>query len=845
MALSKRTKTLLIVLAIPVVVLVGATVALKLYFTSERLKALVVPRIEEAVGTQVAIEDIRLSILPTIALDVRGLSIASKPGFTEQPLLAVDRLLLDVKLWPLFNKRVEISSLLVERPRVTLETNEDGSTNYAQRKPAGTPQPATGAPESSPMAAVLLPDFRIVNGFIDMIDHRDNSRQILEGLHEQASVNFNPATNQARIESKTAIDRYSYGSISTPLITDWRITADATILFHVEKRLASIEKGTGYLNAIPFDITGTIDMKDKPLMDLRIEAKDVNVAQLLHLTPKAYVEKIKGVQGNGLVQATIVVQGVYDSDTRTLPDVSGTISTTNATIHFPNIPKPITNINLVADVVRGKTKQEFHIRKLTASLGQNPVSLSMGVVHFDDPTVTLTMTASLNLNEVQDYYPLEAGTVLSGRLKGDVNINGNVNKPDALRASGSVEFNDVTIATASSTNPVRNMNGVIAFNNQVLESKKLSMMIGRSDLALSFSVRNYLSMMSDKKDAPKATASASLTSNQLFTADIMGENGKNTGTSRQPAAREQRGKAAMPLPNIDMTIAAHIGTLTTQKLEMKNVRGTMRIANGIISMDHLTMTMFDGSVVSTGSINLQNPERPTFKLDLAMNSVQANSALSTFTSFGQRLFGDLNMSMDISGALNDTLGLIPQSLNATGKVNVNNGKLTGVKVNQQIAGMLNLPDLAEITFKDWANAFTIKDGRVTIPELRISALGADYTLTGTHGLDGTMNFSLAMLLSEAASAKVTVPGFAGEAVHALKEPNGRLKLNFLVGGTTDNPKVQLDAHALQTRVAEFAQKKLDAEKQKLQQKLDQEAKKKADELKSKGEELLKGLIRKK
>ncbi len=844
MALSKKARMWLVILAIPIVLLAGAVVALKLYFTSERLKALVVPRIEEATGTPVAIEDISLSIIPTIALDVRGLSIASKPGFTEQPLLAIERLLLDVKLWPLFEKKVEVSSLVLERPRITLETKEDGSTNYAREKSAPASTPSAPAPEATPMAAVLLPDFRIVNGYIDMIDHRDNSRQILDGFHEQASVHFTPATNEARIESKTAIDRYSYGTITTPLITDWRINADATMLYHAGKRLASIEKGKGFLNAIPFDITGSIDLSDKPLLDLTIAAKDVNVAHLLNLTPKAYVEKIKGVEGNGPVQATIVVKGVYDSDTRTLPEVSGNISTTNAAIHFPNIPKPITNINLIADFVRGKTKQEFHIRKLTASLGQNPVSLTMGVVDFDDPNLTLTMTASLNLNEIKDYYPLESGTVLSGRLNGNVTINGKVNKPDALRASGSMEFNDVTIATAESPNPVKNMNGTISFSNQVLESKKLSMTIGRSDLALSFTMRNYLSMMSDKKGAPKAIASASLTSNHLYTADIMGEDEKS-GQSEQPSSRRSSGKAAMPLPNVEMTIAANIGTLTTQKLEMKNVRGTMRIADGIISMDNLTMTMFDGAVASKGSINLQNPERPTFQLHLDLKSLQANSALSTFTSFGRRLFGNMDMSIDISGALNDTLGLIPQSLNATGKVAVSNGKLTGVKVNQQIASMLSLPDLAEITFKDWTNAFSIKDGRVAIPELKVSALGADYTIAGTHGLDGTMDFGLAMLLSESASAKVRVPGFAGEALNALKEPDGRLKLNFLVGGTTDNPKVQLDSQALQARVAEFAQKKLDAEKQKLQQKLDAEAKKKADELKSKGEELLKGLIKKK
>ncbi len=854
MALSKKAKIWLIVLSIPVVLLIGAAVALKLYFTNERLKSLLIPQIESATGRPVAINDISLSVFPTIALDVHGLTIANKPGFSDKPLLNLERMLLDVKLRPLFDKRVEISSLLLEKPQIILETNEDGSTNYSEKKTAASQEPSTSTSGASGIAGVLLSDLRIVNGYIEMIDKRDNSKQVYNGFHEQAKVDFIPSTNQARIESKTAIDNFSYGSITTALITDWRINADANLLYDVSKSLLTIETGKGFLNAIPLDMKGTIDMKDKPNMDLTIEAKDVNVAQLLNLTPKAYVEKIKGVQGNGAVKAKFFVRGVYDSDTQTLPDILGNISTTNASIQYPNIPKPITNINLVSDFVRGKTQQEFHIRKLTANLGQNPISATMDLVNFNDPSLTMNVSASMNLAEVKEYYPLEAGTNLSGKMKADVNIAGKVSKPDAMKASGIMELQGVTVATATSPpdgragkNPIKDLNGAITFNNQILESKKLSMTIGKSDLALAFAMKNYLSMMSDKKDAPKATASVTLNSTHLYTADIMGDERAKpaAGGAQQTGSQPKAAKATMPLPNVDMDVAANIGTLTTEKFEMKSVRGTMKLSNGIITMQNLAMNMFDGSVASKGSLNLQNPQRPTFNLNLDLNKLKANSALSAFTSFGQRLFGDLNMNIQISGALNDTLGLIPSSLNATGKVAVNNGKLQGVKVNQQVASLVSLPDLSEINFKDWANAFSIKDGRVVIPDLKIAALGADYTINGSQGLDGTLDFNMAMLLSEATSARVNVPGFAGEALAVLKEPNGRVKLDFLVGGTLDNPKVQLDTKAAQARVADFAKQKIEAEKAKLQQKVEEEAKKKAEDLKKKGEDLLKGIFKKK
>ena len=781
MALSKKVKTWIIILSIPVILLVVGAIALKLYFTDERLKSLLIPQLESATGRKVTARDVSLSVFPSIGVDIHGLTIANKHGFSEKPMVSLERMLADVKLRPLFSKRLEISSLLLEKPQILLETDEHGITNYSDNKKIVDTTIISSAEKGSPsnLAAILFSDLRVTNGYIELTDQRDDSKQTYNGFHVQATGDFNSSTNQARIESKVAIDNFSYGSLTTPLITDWRINTEANIVYDAAKKLASIENGKGWLNAIPMDVRGTIHMNDKPDMDIAIEAKDLNVAQLLNLTPKAYVEQIKGVKGNGNVEAKILIKGIYDGDRRILPTISGNINTNNASVQYPNIAKPITNISIVSDFIRGNEKKEFHIRKLSANLGQNPISVTMDLIDFDAPTIKAIVIAAMNLGEVKDYYPLDPGTTLAGRMKANVSVDGKVSNPDAMKSAGTLEFQGVTIATASSKNPIKNMNGVVSFNNQNLETKKLLMTIGKSDLALAFTMKNYLSLMSDKKSGPKASASVTLNSNHLYTADIMGDDkaaggklstpgksaGGNTPASNQ--ASKPAVKSSVPLPNMDMTVNATIGTLTTEKLEMKNVRGGLRISNGaIVDMQNITMNMFDGAVASKGNLDFKNTQRPTFNLKLDMKSLKANRALSTFTSFGQRLFGDLNMDVAISGALDDTMGLIPSSLNATGKAAVNNGRLSGVKVNEQIASLIHLPDISEINFKDLISAFSIKDGRVVIPDLKITALGADYTINGSQGLDGTMDFKMAVLLSEALSAKASVPGFAGEVLTA-------------------------------------------------------------------------------
>jgi hypothetical protein len=249
-------------------------------------------------------------------------------------------------------------------------------------------------------------------------------------------------------------------------------------------------------------------------------------------------------------------------------------------------------------------------------------------------------------------------------------------------------------------------------------------------------------------------------------------------------------------------VNAAVGTLTLEKFEFTNVRGSLRISKGVVTMQNLTLNTFGGSVATSGSLNLNKPDRALFDLNLNLNALEAGSLLSHFTSFGQRLSGALTMSTSLKGALNDTLGLVPDALEGNGKAGIKNGSLKGFKVNQSLAGLLSLPELETIQFSDWGNDFTVHNGRLVVKDLTITALNAQYVVNGSQGLDGTLDYRMALYLPESAGQKLNISGLAGEATDLFKDQSGRLKLDFNVGGTTDNPKVQLDTAPVRKRAEE-------------------------------------------
>jgi len=811
MALSKKAKISLIVLAIPVVLVIAGVVVLKMMFTSERLKAEVIPRMEEATGRAVSINDVSLGVFPSIALNMDSVRISNRvgEGFSESPFLTLDGLRVNVKLFPLLGGRVEATSLELDRPNILIEINKKFETNYEDLVGETEAAPEDSPPkEASPPAALalLVSGFRINDGTMEYLNHADNSATRLYGVDIDADV----AAEEGKIliTGDASTENFSYGTIETPLVEGLRMGLSNRISYDMANDVATFEEGDLMVQNIPLKLAGTMsDLQDSTMLDLTVGSDNVNIADLMSLVPGEYREQAESVKGTGTAQVHIKIKGTSYGSAK--PDITGTIRAAGASLQYADLPKPITNINITSDFYRSTRRQEFRVEKLTANLGESPISVAMRVVSFEDPSLNLTANGSLDLATVKDYYPLEEGTELAGRMKADIRLDGKVSNAEAMKAAGTMEFNNVTAKTGSSKHPVRNLNGTVKFNNQVLESRKLSMNLGRSDLSLAFRLVNYLSVISDDAKAPRARADLTLQSNQLFVDDIMGDEegkkeGAGTGTPGGPAE-----KSGLPLPGVDMTLNANIGTLTTEKFVFKNVRGKMTIANGIINMQNLTCNTLGGSVNAKGTLNMQTPDRPLFDLALGLNSLQANSLLSRFTSFGQRVTGSMTMNTALKGALDDTLGLIPAALGGKGDVAIKDGSLQGFKVNQALASMLSLSSLQSIDFKDWTNAFSIEQGRLLIKDLKISALDADYVVNGSHGLDGSMDYKMTLFLPPSMSAKVSVGGFAGEAVNLFKDESGRLKFDFNVGGMTNDPKVQLDTGPARKRAEELAKKELE------------------------------------
>ncbi|HMD13666.1 MAG TPA: AsmA-like C-terminal region-containing protein, partial [Bacteroidota bacterium] len=573
--------------------------------------------------------------------------------------------------------------------------------------------------------------------------------------------------------------------------------------------------------------------KPELMMNMTVTSPGAQMTQLLSIIPPEMLKKTQGLSSSGDVKFMMNIKGP-SSETMN-PGIDGSFSVTNGKVQYASLPKSITNINIAGSFEKPSAPigniggGSFGIEKMTATIGSNDLNGAMHVSNFGDPTVSATFAGTLALDEVKEFYPLEQGTEVSGMMKANISVEGKPKTPQTLKASGSINFQNVVIKTAGSPKPLKNLNGTITFNNQVIESKQLAMNIGESDMNLSFTLKNYLGMvMNDTtQSSGNPSATATLTSKQLRTADLMPEQPTAKGTdTKKPAATKPAGGM---LPGIDIDANVSVDKLQTEKFTFTNAKGNVTVSDGIVNLKNFSVNAFNGTIQSKGTLDLRDPKKSPFDLTLDIKNVESNAMLSPFTTFGQYLFGKFSTTTSMKGDLNDTLGLNTQTLFGNGKVNITNGKLSGYPLTQKLADFTNISDLREVNFKDWANAFSISNGRLTVKDLKVSTGSTDFLVEGSEGLDGSMDYHVNVKLPASASDKINIGGVGNQLLQFLKDKDGRINLPLTVSGASTNPVIGLDSKA-----------QAEATKNALQQKTNTLQ----DDLKKKAQDALKNLFKK-
>jgi len=736
-------RKLLLTVGILIATLILIAGALLMFVDVNQYRGVIQGQLEKALGRKVTLGAMSLHIFP-LAIGVRDVAIAEDLAFhTQNPVLGAKELSVRVALLPLLGKRIEVESIRAREPAVELVKSREGRWNFSSFGKDGA---GKGGGE------FILSELILENGRVAVTD-------LEEGKKRQVYDNINLTLRDLAPGKPVTADA------AVKLPQDVVAKASLTATYDKASRRIAISSLALNLGALTLTGSGSADFGATPArVDLRVKTEKAAIGELAKLAGALGAGFTPDMKVDGTMSADVHITGAASS-----PQFSGSVAATGVVVNGKGwkqpVRTPLMKVQFTPDAIRTGT---FVIESGGTHLG--------AVARISDYATAPRLSASLStkganlgelLNVASAYGVSTGGLQGGGSISVDVRLDGPFK---SLAYSGSGVLENATLQLPSLTSPLVVKTAALRFEDNSAVLENLVCTLAGSTLRGGMKIRNFA--------APELQFSADV--------DQINVDELRKVTRDQPAAGGAKSASAV----------RGKGTLSVGKIQyggvvLNKVKSECSLDRGVLKLDPVTAELFGGS--QRGAITMDmRPEATAYAVQTKLERVDTNQLLSSTTSLKQLVYGLMAAEADLKFAPRPGED-IARSLNGTIGLRLNDGRLTGVNILNELSRIGQFlgyaPKGGAITnILLLTGTMQIRDGLASTDDLKLAFDGGSLGASGSLGLaDQSIKMKVLSVLSKQASDRFGGSKAGGYLTTALANSKGELVIPCLVSGSMAKP----------------------------------------------------------
>lgn len=691
----------------------------------------------------------------------------------------------------------DISRIQLNDIRLHAIVLPDGRVNWDIVKPDSTTTttPDATANEESPFK-MQLQRFVIKNMNLVYDDRQSNMYADVRNFNALLSGDLSSEHTALQLEAETEALTYRMGGI--PFLSNANIYAKINIDADLAKQKYTLKENEFRLNAIQTSLDGWVVLNDPAIdMDLKLNTNEIGFKEILSLIPAIYAKDFEGLKTDGTATLSAFAKGTLQGDS-IVPQFDVALGVKNAMFRYPSLPAGVDQINIQARAQNpggGINLTTLSIAPLSFRLAGNPFSLTAEVkTPLSDPDFHAEAKGVLNLGMIKQVYPLEE-MELNGTIDANMQLAGRLSyiekeQYDKVQAAGTIRLTDMKLKVKGMPDVILHKS-LFTFTPKYLQLNETTVNIGKNDLTADSRFENYIGYAL-KGSTLKGTLN--IRSNYFNLNDFMPTTPASPADSTAKATPETAvvpGTVLEVPRNIDFVMDAAMKQVLFDKMTFSNMNGKLTVKEGKVDMKNLSMNTMDGNVVMNGYYSTADIAKPEMNAGFKLSNISFTQAYKELDMVRQLapifegLKGNFSGNMNVQTLLDAAMSPLLPTMQGSGSLSTKDLSLSGVKVIDQIANAVKQPSLKELKVKDMTIDFTLKDGRIATQPFDIKLGDYVMNLSGTTGLDQTIDYS----------GKVKLPASAGELAKLTT-------LDLKIGGTFTSPKVSLDTKSMANQAIE-------------------------------------------
>jgi uncharacterized protein involved in outer membrane biogenesis/ElaB/YqjD/DUF883 family membrane-anchored ribosome-binding protein len=445
---------------ISLLVLLTILILVPILFKSKIL-GIVKTEINKEINAKVEFNDLGISWFrnfPKLTLQLEELSITGIDQFENDTLLSAKNLDASVNIMSLFSgKDIRIYGIFLQSPRIYAHINKDGVANWDIVK-----QQSPTTSDSSSAFIMNLEKYAINKGYLVYKDEPAGIYAEIHDLDHKGSGNFQQDVFTLTTKTTATKTNFSYGNI--PYIINAASTLDADIEINNSISSYGFKNAALKVNDLRLNAGGTFQFVNDSTykIDVNFDAPSNEFKNILSLVPAIYKNDFNKIQTSGTASLKGLVKGIYSNNS--LPAYNIDLLVDKASFKYPDLPKPVQNINIIANFSNPDGIYDHtivDISKAHLEFGNEPVDLK--ILYKNPETLRyldMMVKGKLNLGEITQFIKLEKGTSLAGLLDANIFAKGNLSALETHKgpflAGGSFSVRNFSYASSDLPFPLKN-----------------------------------------------------------------------------------------------------------------------------------------------------------------------------------------------------------------------------------------------------------------------------------------------------------------------------------------------------------------------------------------------------
>lgn len=809
-----------------------------------------------------------LSTFPNLTLSINDVSVKNNAPFEGVSLADIGNMSVTLDLWSvIFGDQMEINSIALVKPNLTVKVLEDGTANYDITIADTTATVEETPAEPSTPFKLSLESISIKEGNIIYDDKSLVTYVELDNFKHEGNIGIDGVLYSITTESETAALTLAYDGVEYLSSVKTSFNCAFDINMPESEMKITFKENQANLNDLGLSLDGWLLMNDELMdMDLKFATNQPTFKSVLSLVPGMYTADFDNIKTDGKVAFSGMAKGKYTDEV--MPGFDITMNVENAWFQYPDLPGKVDNINIDMNVNREEggdlNNTKVDVNKFAMAFLGNKIDARMKLRNLMvDPHIDGKIDSYMDLSKLKDVIPTSEGESYNGILTSDVVLKGNVSALENEQYDQFTAEGDLAVKQMNYTSPDLPYATIIdsmlfQFSPEMLKLSNFDAHIGKSDLHAAGDIDNYMGYFLNG-DALKG--SFNLNSTYFDMDELMGSSettstSETTTSTESASASDTAAYGIIMLPtNVDFALNTSIKEMIYDSLPMRNVNGEIFLKDGVADLSKFAMQVFDGSIAMNGKYAPESAEKAHIdfgfdikNLDIPQSAKYFNTIdkLAPIAKYCKGKFStDLTMNTDINGKMEP----IYETLNGKGTLRTNQVEVEGFPAMQKLGDALKVDWLKKQTINNLLVTYSFHDGKIWVDPYDLKLGKASAKVEGSTSFTQEMDYTMDMKLPKGAIGQQATEYLSGALSQAgvQLENSNEIPVKVFIKGTAMDPKVSTDlkdqGKNVVNDIVDQGKEKLYDEAQKIlddaqaqADKILAEAKQKSDALRASGKE---------